>query len=96
MADTMLSSLASAPLPHRGLTITDVARRYRVKRDKVRAWIRRGELRAVNTATAACGKPRFVVTAEALVEFERRRTATPAKPMPRRRRRWGAVDYYPD
>jgi excisionase family DNA binding protein len=83
-------------LHQRGLTITDVAHRYRVKRDKVRAWIRRGELRAVNTAATACGKPRFVVTAEALAEFEKRRTDSPAKPEPRRRRRGELVDFFPD
>ena len=45
----------------RGLTVADVARRYRVGEDKVRAWIRGGELKALNTAMSGCGKPRFVV-----------------------------------
>jgi hypothetical protein len=46
-----------------GLTVHDVARRYRVGEDKVRAWIGRGELKAVNTAAALCGKPRWVIPA---------------------------------
>jgi excisionase family DNA binding protein len=45
------------PPPPRGLTVREVARRYRVSPDKVRAWIRRGELAAVNTASTLCGKP---------------------------------------
>ena len=81
----------------RGLTVRDVARRYRVGEDKVRGWIRRGELRAINTAAVLCGKPRWVVTPEALAEFERRRTGgAPPKPARRRRRRTEIVDYYPD
>jgi hypothetical protein len=79
----------------RGLTISDLARRYRVKRGKVLGWIRRGELAAVNTADPLC-RPRYVVTAEQLADFERRRTDTPAKPTPRRRKRTTLVDYFPD
>lgn len=44
-----------------GMTPREVARRYRVSPDKARAWIRKGELRAVNTATGLGGKPRWVV-----------------------------------
>lgn len=79
-----------------GLTVREVARRYRVGEDKVRTWIRRAELRAINTATTTCGKPRFVITAEALREFERRRAAAPLKAAPRRKRQQGMVDFYPD
>ena len=86
-----------AKRPAAGFTVRDVTRRYRVSPDKVRGWIRRGELRAINTATALCGRPRWVVPVEALAEFERRRAATPAiKPAPSRRKQTGAVDYYPD
>jgi excisionase family DNA binding protein len=79
-----------------GLTVRDVARRYRVSPDKVRAWIARGELPAVNTASALCGRPRWVVPAEALAAFERRRAGGPAPRPPRRRKRATPVDYYPD
>jgi excisionase family DNA binding protein len=82
----------------RGYTVADVAKRYRVSPDKVRAWIRKGELKAVNVAASLLGKPQLRVTAEALTEFERRRSAavpTPEAPK-RRRRRAAVIDYYPD
>jgi excisionase family DNA binding protein len=77
-------------------TVREVARRYRVSQDKIRTWIRTGELRAVNTAAVLCGKPRWVVSEEALAEFERRRSSVPsAKPQPVRRQRLQR-DNYPD
>jgi len=80
----------------RGYTVAEVASRYRVGEDKVRAWIRRGELAAVNVASALCGRPQFRITAEALTAFERRRCAAPP-PKPARQRRCPAqVDFYPD
>lgn len=78
-----------------GLTVRDVARRYRVGPDKVRAWIGRGELQAINTANVRCGRPRWVIPAEALVEFERARRGGPAPKLHRRRRRPPIVDFYP-
>jgi hypothetical protein len=72
------------------------AHRYRIGEGKVRGWIDRGELRAINTATVLCGRPQWVITPEALAEFERRRAGGPAPKPPRRRRQPGAVDYYPD
>jgi excisionase family DNA binding protein len=82
--------------PAAGLTVRDVARRYRCSPDKVRRWIAAGELKAVNTADALCGRPRWVVPADALAAFERRRSpAAPPKPG-RRRKRTVSIDYYPD
>jgi hypothetical protein len=87
----------SAAKPFSGLTVHDVALRYRVGPDKVRAWIRRGELPAINTAAALCGKPRWVITPEDLARFENGRRATPPpKSAPRRRKHSEIVDYYPD
>jgi hypothetical protein len=80
-----------------GLTVAELAKRYRVGEDKVRAWIARGELAAINTAAVLCGKPRWVVTAEALAAFERRRAAPAPTPRPaRKRKKRQEVDYYPD
>jgi hypothetical protein len=79
------------------MTVREVARRYRVAPAKVRAWIRRGLLGAVNTASAECGKPRLIVLPHHLADFERSRSATPPPKAPRRRKqRPGFVDYYPD
>ena len=83
--------------PPAGLTVADVARRYRVGPDKVRGWIDRRELAALNTASSLSGRPRYVVTAEALLEFERARQAGPPPALPRRARRpAGRIDFYPD
>jgi hypothetical protein len=96
-ASTRLADLIDA-VPKRsaaGLTVADVARRYRVSPDKVRAWIARGELAAVNTAAVLCRRPRWVITPDALAIFERRRLggcqAKPAQPF---RRRPAMIDYY--
>lgn len=83
-------------IPTTGLTVRDVARRYRVSADKVRGWITRGELFAINTATVLCGKPRFVVLPDALAAFEQRRAAASPKPARRQRKKTYEVDYYPD
>jgi hypothetical protein len=82
--------------PGTGLTVRDMARRWRVGEDKVRAWIRRGELRALNTAATMCGRPRYVITPDALADFERARSAAPPKPTPRRKKRTGLIDFFPD
>jgi hypothetical protein len=80
-----------------GFTVADIAARYRVGPDKVRAWIRSGELAAINTSASLCRRARFVVTAEALERFESRRTVTPPpKQKCRRRSKQEMVDYYPD
>ncbi len=79
-----------------GLTVCDVARRYRVSRDKVRQWIRRGELGAINTGLVSCGKRRYVILPDHLAAFEKRRAAVPPHKPPRRRKRKDAIDYFPD
>jgi hypothetical protein len=94
----MLSALRDRPEAGsgRGFTTADIARRYRVGEDKVRAWIRLGELRAINTAGRLCGKPRWVIPPEALDEFEKRRAGGPPPTPVRRRRRPAQMDFYPD
>jgi hypothetical protein len=68
----------------------------RVSPDRVRAWIKSGELGAVNVAQHHCGKPRYVILLHHLSEFERRRAgAEPPKPQ-RRQRRPEWEDFYPD
>jgi excisionase family DNA binding protein len=82
----------------RGMTPNEVARILRVNSDRVRAWIRNGELGAVNTAPTRCGKPRFVVLPHHLAEFEKRRAAAepPAPKRKKRRKQSDFIDYFPD
>jgi hypothetical protein len=91
---------AARPTQARGLTVREVARYLRVGADRVRSWIRAGELHALNTAPAKCRRPRLVVLPHHLAEWERtRRAAAPApkppKP-PKRQRRTKGIDFYPD
>lgn len=85
-------------LPVRGWTVPRLAKLLCVSAEKIRGWIRRGELTAINTTTRR-GRVRYVILPHHLAEFERHHraaTVTPT-PAPRRRRRpadW--VDYYPD
>jgi excisionase family DNA binding protein len=78
------------------LTVPEVAKRYRVSEDKVRAWIIRGEMAAFNTATDLCGRPRWVIPPEALEAFERRRAGGPLPKPAKRRKKSYAVDYFPE
>jgi transposase len=78
-----------------GLTVRDVARRYRVSPDKVRGWITRGELLAINTATSLCGRPRWIVNPDALAVFEKRRAGGPPPKPKRRARKAPMIDFYP-
>ena len=85
------------PSQSSGFTVSEVARRYRVSADKVRGWIKAGELHAINTAALLCGRPRWVVTSDALADFEKKRQSGPAPKTQRRRRCHQAqVDFYSD
>jgi excisionase family DNA binding protein len=93
-----MPNCCNQPAPvRRGFTVSEVAERYHVGEDKVRGWIKRGELKAINTTDVRLARPRYVITAEALAEFERgRQAADPPKPTPRRKRPTNIVDFYPD
>ena len=80
-----------------GLTVRDLAKLFRVSPDKVRAWIKKGQLPAVNTANVKCGKPRYVILPHQLVEFEERLQVAPLTPKATRRQKPKTkTDYYPD
>lgn len=67
-------------------TPPEVAKLLGIGPDKVLAWIRSGELRAVNVATTVKGRPRYVIDQEDLAAFLEARSVKP-KPKVRTRRR---------
>jgi excisionase family DNA binding protein len=87
---------AETPLsPAAGYTPNELAKLLRVSPDKIRLWINRGELQAVNVADHHCGRPRFVILPHHLTEFEKRRTAGPTPKPTRKKKRTKQVDFYP-
>ena len=67
------------------LTPPELARRWGVSPSKIIAWIKSGELPAINAATNRSGRPRYLIDIADLVIFENRRSAAQT-PAPRRRR----------
>lgn len=74
----------------------EIAERYAVAVDKVLGWIARGELRAVNVATRAFGRPRWRISPEALEQFERARANQVPTRAPRKTRKCDAevIQFY--
>jgi excisionase family DNA binding protein len=79
------------------MTPQGVADYLRVSRDKVLAWIRSGELAALNLASTRLGRPRYRILPEHLAAFGEAHRVRSAKPAAsRRRRRQADTDYFPD
>ena len=76
------------------LTPPEVARRWGVSAEKVIAWIRSGELHAMNAATRPGGRPRYLIDLRDLEAFELRRSATPVPRSKRRRQESGVTEYF--
>ena len=79
--------------PAYALTPPELARRWRVKPDKIIGVIRRGELRAFDVSSRpGVGRPRFRISLDAVIEFEAGRSArAPVGTRSRRRRRDASV-----
>src|SRR5262245_9461903 len=92
----MSSTTPSPPSCDGGWTVADLAARWRVSEDKIRAWIRAGELIGINVARTLCGRPQWRITADAVAAFERRRCAATPRQGRRQGRRTDQIDYYPD
>ena len=76
-----------SPMSDSALTVADVSDRYSVDQHTVLAWIRSGELRAVNVGRRpGSRKPRWRISVEALAAFERSRTASPPMPIVKHRK----------
>lgn len=80
----------------RKLTPPEVARQFGCKVEKVHAWIRSGELRAMNGAIRRdSGKPRFLIDVADLESFELARAVVPAPKPARRSRRYKSINAGP-
>lgn len=72
----------------------EVADELGIAVEKVHAWIRAGELEAVNVGTTAISRPRWKISQDAFDDFlEARRQRKPAKPV-RRKKRAGMIAFY--
>lgn len=69
------------------LTPPEIARMWGIAVDKVWAWIRSGELRAINAAEQRHGRPRYLVDRDDLAKFEECRRVLPPTPPAAKRRR---------
>lgn len=66
---------------------SELAKRWKIKNTKVLAWIRSGELAAFDVSNApGIGRPRFRITADAISDFQRKRSGAIVKPVRRTRR----------
>jgi hypothetical protein len=69
------------------LTPPQLAAQWGIKPEKVIAWIRSGELRAMDASTrAGIGRPRYLIDETDVIAFENAREVRP-RPKPARRRR---------
>ena len=68
------------------LSPPQVAKRFSVDAHKVLAWIRSGQLRAIDVATSTGGRPRYRIAPADLAQFEASRAVQPPAPRVRRRR----------
>jgi hypothetical protein len=73
------------------MTPPQVAQKWGVSPEKILVWIRSGELRAINGATKAGGRPRYLIDPADLEMFETRRSVV-AKALPPRRDRKKTAD----
>ena len=70
-------------------TVPVLAKMWGVSPSKITAFVRSGELRAINLATKLGGRPRYRIDRADIEAFERARQVVPdgGKSAPRRRRR---------
>jgi excisionase family DNA binding protein len=80
------------------MTPNELARYLRVSPDSVRSWIKSGRMKALNTASARCAKPRYVILPHHLAEWEQSHSAIEPElaPRARMRRRAEIKDFFPD
>jgi hypothetical protein len=80
-----------------GYSVPDLCLRWKVGPDKIRGFLRRGELLGVNLATNLSARPLWRITPESVERFEQRRTSSLLpKPQKKKRRGTQEIDFYPD
>jgi hypothetical protein len=77
--------MAATATSKRKLTPPELARLWGISPDKIAAWIRSGELRAINAARDRRNRPRYLIDLADVAAFEQTRTVIPKVPAPRRR-----------
>ena len=84
------------PAARNKITPPQLARAWGISTDKVLAWVRSGELPALNAATKIGQRPRYLVDLADLEAFEQRRTVIPvAGPRPRlQKRKGGYIEFF--
>jgi excisionase family DNA binding protein len=70
-------SVAVVAEPIRALSVREIAERYGVKKQIVLAWIKNGELRAIDVRARDANRPRFKVLPADLIAFEAKRVVRP-------------------
>ena len=77
------------------VTPPELAKRWRVKPERVIGWIKSGELRAFDVSSRpGVGKPRYRIPQDAIIEFENRRSAAQVKTTRRMRQQPADVIEY--
>jgi excisionase family DNA binding protein len=80
----------------RGMTVREVGRYLRIRPDRVREMIQRGELGAVDVSDSRSGRSRLIILPGHLREYEERHQAVEPPRISRRRSKSHATDFYPD
>ncbi len=80
----------------KSFTPPEVAEELKIHPEKVRGWVKKGELLAVNVAASPTGRPRWRIAEADLADFLARRSAPKPTPKMRRRRRVDAsvIEYF--
>ncbi len=88
--------MASLPKDKAWFTPPELARYWGVSPDKIRNWIRSGELEAVNQVARQGGRPRYRISREAVEKFEARRSVqvVPARPRRRPKKSDDVIEYF--
>jgi hypothetical protein len=80
-----------------GFSVADLCRRWKIGAEKIRGFLRRGELVGINVATNLSARPQWRITRQSVDLFERRRSSAPVPRQRRKERRQPQeIDYYPD